>query len=181
MHVFGIQSKHRHTHKQEKMAARLHSACISDRDVVTHDEIKVIKMIIWDQKPTLWHWGRPLWCRSGLIISKSEVLPKKQRSVLTWWDGCRCSVLMLQCFLMSVFACSCCSDGAEQEESASICEYVLRLAVNLFWGQLLPLISRVSYPPGKSLQIGFGMQWENSSLIYRGGKKFLCSWPNHYV
>lgn len=31
--------------------------------------------------------------------------------------------------LMSVFACSCCADGAEQEESASVCEYVLQFAL----------------------------------------------------
>lgn len=166
------------THTRHKTATRLHSACISDRDIVTHDEIKVIKMIIWAQKMTLWHWGWPLWRRSGLIISKSEVLPKKQRSVLTVSQMAAAAQFWCSnvCFIMSAFACSCCSDGAEQEESASICEYVLRLAVNVFWGQLLPLISRVSYPPGKSLQIGFGMQWENSSLIYKEKKKkFFCA------
>lgn len=39
-----------------------------------------------------------------------------------------CGFFIFVCFT-SVFACSCRADGAEQEESAFVCEYVLQFAV----------------------------------------------------
>lgn len=61
------------------------------------------------------------------------------------------------------FTCSFCEDGAEQEESASVCEYFLQFAV-MFEPSLL--ILRVCYPAGESLQIELQMHEEISTLIY---------------